>query len=137
MIERILEILKMKNLTPGQFADMINVQRSAISHLISGRNKPSLEFIQKLLKTFPEINADWMLFGKGEMTFAETTDEQAQGSVGELFPPGEPSKEKKDLPGKTETARVPKRKWIDTDGRKPEKIVFFYKDNTFREFLPE
>ena len=65
MIERILEILKIKNLSPAQFADLIGVQRSSISHLISGRNKPSLEFIQRILKTFPEINTEWMLSGKG------------------------------------------------------------------------
>ena len=53
MIERILEILKLKGMSPSQFADEIGVQRSAISHLVSGRNNPSLDFIQRVLKRFP------------------------------------------------------------------------------------
>lgn len=67
MTDRILEILRKKNLSPSQFADEIGVQRSSISHLVSGRNKPSLEFIQKLLSRFPDISTEWLLSGTGPM----------------------------------------------------------------------
>jgi transcriptional regulator with XRE-family HTH domain len=67
MINRILLILKTQNLSSSQFADEIGVQRSSISHILSGRNNPSLEFVCKILKRYPEINADWILFGKGSM----------------------------------------------------------------------
>ena len=56
--------MRIKNLTSSQLADSIGVQRSGISHFISGRNKPSLEFILKILNHFPDINPDWLLFGK-------------------------------------------------------------------------
>ena len=67
MISRIQLILKTKNISPSQFADQIQVQRSGVSHILSGRNNPSLDFILKILKTYPEIDADWLLFGKGQM----------------------------------------------------------------------
>jgi transcriptional regulator with XRE-family HTH domain len=67
MNDRILLILKTKNISASKFADEIGVQRSSISHILSGRNNPSLEFIQKILKKFPDINSDWMIFGKGSM----------------------------------------------------------------------
>ena len=136
MIDRILEILKIKNLSPAQFADLIGVQRSGISHLISGRNKPSLEFLQKLLKTFPEINSDWMLFGKGDMLKGENQPEQKINPVMDMFTPELPVKEKQNTPVKEEVERVQKKKWVDPEGKKIEKIVYFYKDNTFREYFP-
>lgn len=55
------------------FADKIGVQRSSISHIISGRNKPSLEFVLKVLKAFPEVDLYWLLNGKGSFPKDETT----------------------------------------------------------------
>ena len=63
MIERLKRLMQIKNLSPSQFGDEIKVQRSGMSHLISGRNKPSLEFILKILNHFPDVNPDWLLFG--------------------------------------------------------------------------
>jgi transcriptional regulator with XRE-family HTH domain len=67
MNERIQLILKTKNISASKFADEIGVQRSSISHILSGRNNPSLDFIQKVLKRFPDINSSWILSGKGSM----------------------------------------------------------------------
>lgn len=67
MNERIQLILKTQNISASKFADEIGVQRSRISHIISGRNNPSLDFIQKIIKRFPDISSDWLVFGKGSM----------------------------------------------------------------------
>lgn len=67
MVDRIQLILKVNNLTASRFADEIGVQRSSISHILSGRNMPSLDLIQKILKRFPEIDSEWLLNGKGTM----------------------------------------------------------------------
>lgn len=79
MVDRITLLLKARNISASQFADEIGVQRSSISHVLSGRNKPSLDFIQKILVKYPEINPDWLLFGKGAMNleynlFSELTE---------------------------------------------------------------
>lgn len=65
--ERISKIIEYSNLTSSEFADAIDVQRSSISHITSGRNKPSLEFIIKIKSSFPEILWDWLVTGEGEM----------------------------------------------------------------------
>lgn len=67
MEDRIRIILKAKNITAATFADKIGVQRSAISHIFSGRNNPSLDFLQRILKAYPDINAEWLMNGRGEM----------------------------------------------------------------------
>jgi len=67
MNQRIELILKTKNISASKFADEIGVQRSSISHILSGRNNPSLDFIQKILKRFPDISSSWILTGTGTM----------------------------------------------------------------------
>lgn len=67
MVERIRELLQANQLTPTQFADSIGVARPIISHILSGRNKPSLEVVQKILTAFPELSLDWLLKGVGSM----------------------------------------------------------------------
>jgi len=67
MKDRITLLIKAKNLTAAQFADEIGVQKSSISHILSGRNNASLDFIQKILLTYPEVNMDWLMFGKGPL----------------------------------------------------------------------
>jgi transcriptional regulator with XRE-family HTH domain len=74
MVDRILLILKVKNLTASKFADEIGVQRSSISHILSGRNLPSLNLIQKILKTFPEVSSEWLLNGVGPMSKTPNMD---------------------------------------------------------------
>lgn len=67
MLERINLILKSRNLNAAQFADEIGVQRSSVSHILTGRNNASLDFLLKVLTRYPEIDTDWLLTGKGVM----------------------------------------------------------------------
>ena len=65
--DRIAKIIAYSGLTPSEFADEIEVQRSNISHIASGRNKPSLDFLVKIKTRFPELQWDWLISGEGEM----------------------------------------------------------------------
>ena len=67
MKDRLIQLLDLEQLSPSKFADIIGVQRSSISHVISGRNKPSFDFLQKTLKAFPGLNASWLMLGDGTM----------------------------------------------------------------------
>ncbi|MDF7811841.1 helix-turn-helix transcriptional regulator [Hymenobacter sp. YC55] len=67
MVERIREILSVRQLTPTQFADTIGVARPIVSHILSGRNKPSLEVVQKIIAAFPDLSLSWLLSGNGPM----------------------------------------------------------------------
>ncbi|MCL2416779.1 MAG: helix-turn-helix domain-containing protein [Bacteroidales bacterium] len=90
MTDRIELILKTQNLTPTQFADAIGIQRSSMSHILARRNKPSLDFVMKLLNRFPEINAEWLLTGKSQMfdigTSAPTLPSGQTAQVGSKTP---------------------------------------------------
>jgi transcriptional regulator with XRE-family HTH domain len=130
MIERILELLKVKGLSPSQFADEIGVQRSAISHLITGRNNPSLDFILKILKRFPDVSSDWLLTGSGGM------DGQGQAEAGMI----KEDDLQEEIPLNYEIPEVPrpqKPRKETVKERRVEKILMIFNDNTFRELKPE
>ena len=66
MNNRLQQFLELENLTPARLADMLGVQRSGLSHILSGRNKPSYDFLTRILTKFPHISADWLMTGKGK-----------------------------------------------------------------------
>jgi len=113
-IKRLEKLLRYYGLSAAVFADKIQVQRSSISHLLSGRNKPSLDFVLKVVKTFPEVNLYWLLNGKGNFPQGEN----------DSAPPPSTNIEQLAIP-KTEVPQ--KDKTI-------EKIVIFYDDGTFKSF---
>lgn len=71
MKDRIAHIIRAKNLTAAEFAVRLGIQPSNVSHILAGRNNPSLDFVKKLKETFPEYNLDWIVFGIGPMTLSE------------------------------------------------------------------
>ncbi len=73
--DRITKVIEYSKLTPAEFAEEIGVQRSSISHIISGRNKPSLDFITKIKSTFPKFEWDWLITGEGEMLVSDKIPE--------------------------------------------------------------
>ncbi|HOG41933.1 MAG TPA: helix-turn-helix transcriptional regulator [Bacteroidales bacterium] len=72
MDKRLQQFLDLEDLTPSKLADILKIQRSGISHLLSGRNKPSFDFIQGILINFPHINPDWLILGKGKPYRSQT-----------------------------------------------------------------
>lgn len=83
MKERLQELLKKKGYTSLKFAEIMEVQPSSISHILSGRNKPSFDFIEKLLERFPEISPDWLILGRGGM-YRENEEKKEEGNNGVL-----------------------------------------------------
>ena len=67
MKNRIEKILREEKIASSKFADEIGIQRSSMSHILSGRNKPSLDITQRILRKFPHINSDWLILGVGDM----------------------------------------------------------------------
>ena len=136
MKERIIEFLKAENKTSAQFAEEIGVQPSGISHIISGRNKPSLDFILKMFEKYEYLSTDWLLFGKGSMykepamqkLFEESVDSDTNNSI----TPKEQS-QKSETKNKTFTEAADRqlRKELSV-----EKIVWFFNDRSFREYFP-
>ena len=67
MNTRLKQFIAAENITQAQFADTINVVRASVSHILAGRNKPSYEFICGLMRHYPNLNIEWLMFGKGKM----------------------------------------------------------------------
>ena len=106
------------------FADRIAIQRSSMSHILSGRNRPSLDFVMKVVNTFPEVNLYWLLNGKGSFP-NETETVLSNSSSSPSFPEIEINeKEQEEIqlnPGSTSNKTL-------------SKIVFFYSDGTFETY---
>ena len=122
-VNRIKLLLEHYELGISSFADKIGIQRSSMSHILSGRNRPSLDFVMKVIKTFPEVNLYWLLNGKGSFP-----DERTEMAAPSSLP----------LPGKTASGKGFQD--IGTTlsshpNRELSKIVLFYTDGTFETFI--
>ncbi|UUC44524.1 helix-turn-helix domain-containing protein [Flavobacterium cerinum] len=130
-IKRLEIVLDYYGLSASAFADSIGVQRSSLSHLLSGRNKPSLDFILKIIAYYPEVDLYWILNGKGSFPKPET-EEVIQPALPTSFP---------DLfSGNEEPAKNPaesKNNLFVTDTDEIERIVIFYKNGTFKNYTPK
>ena len=142
MDEKLRILMQSEKLTASRLAEILEVKPAAISHILSGRNKPSFEMLCKLVNRFPQINPYWLLGDATEMrnlgvaTSAPTaTEGTALPTSGMLFDPAEvgngPS-EKSNIGAKP--SNVP----ISTSGRSDiEKIIIVYRDQTFEELRPK
>lgn len=135
MKDRIAHIMRSKNLKATDFAAKLGIQPSGVSHILAGRNKPSLDFVKKIKETFPEYNLDWIIFGKGPMTTSEPFKESFKES------PKENGEASGILPFDLDP--LPEAALDDTPASAKElseplvkSIVFFYEDGTFDTFSP-
>jgi len=69
MKDRILQLIQHKGLSQAQFANEINIPRASVTHFTTGRNKPSMDVVAKILERYPEVNHKWLIFGIGPMTY--------------------------------------------------------------------
>lgn len=131
-----------KSISSSELADTIGVQRSNVTHVLHGRNKPSFQFIAKLLETYPEINAKWLIMGDGNMLehgqidqqqlFPEDTKQETP-KRGELKTTNEPADENtSQIPFRRTEAEYP----VAPKVKEIERIVVFYTDQTFKEYGP-
>jgi transcriptional regulator with XRE-family HTH domain len=148
-IKRLEIILDYYSLNASAFADKIGVQRSSLSHLLSGRNKPSLDFILKILEVFPDVDLYWILNGKGN--FPKNSDENNSGIIatktisaptpisqnqiaGNLFSSTEIPVVKNPL--ENIKTILNENTTISTSSNEIDKIVIFYKNGTFKDYKP-
>jgi len=133
MKERIQKLLQEYSISSTYLADKIGVQRSSISHLLSGRNKPGFDFIQKLLKNYPEINPTWLILGKGPMYQSENQPTLPFSETEERSTPREA--DIRSEPNTNYHIRS-SQKGISKKNKMIEKIVIFYSDHSFDEYHP-
>ncbi len=145
MTDRIQAILKSLDLSPSQLADAISVQRSSLSHILSGRNKPSLDFVSKLLNSFPQVSPDWLIFGNGPMLRRDdgiAADGSAEkgtktSSVQSGTTPARQKEKKsteKEEPQPAAAAPSPSATSNTNGEREAERIILLFSDGTFRTY---
>lgn len=135
ILTRLKKILSHYNLTSSTFADTIDVQRSSISHLLSGRNKPSLDFIMKTVNKFPEVDLYWFLYGEG--TFPKEEEKKIEVVVPEKITIEPEIKLKENIEKKEQLNTAPTsslNKQEISNNKKLVKIVLLYSDGSFNEF---
>ncbi|MBQ0909008.1 helix-turn-helix transcriptional regulator [Flavobacterium sp. F-328] len=145
-IKRLELLLDYYSLNASSFADKIGVQRSSLSHLLSGRNKPSLDFILKILEVYPEVDLYWILNGKG--TFPASDKKQISSTLNEdvakkieettLFTTDLFASDKEVITPKSEIKDTTSNTSIATDPEvQIDKIVVFYTDGSFKSYHPK
>lgn len=165
MRKRLQELMDKEGISPARFAELVGVQRSSVSHILSGRNNPSLEFIQKILSAFPTISSDWLISGIGSIYRTSNQVEPAQfpsekkvtiqpainlfsALNEEDLPTYYSSEEAKTKPGKDTHQIIDKPIEINTsqaekvitplsESKKIQQIVIFYSDDTFKVYHPD
>ena len=114
-INRINELMEEYQLNASSLADKIGVQRSSLSHILSKRNKPSLDFILKIERNFEKINLNWLLFGKSSFEDIKENDQKNLNFT--------------DLNSKTNP--------FDVKKTKIKEIIHLYEDGSFNVYFPK
>lgn len=160
MDKRLQTVLEIEHVSAAQLADTLGIQRGGVSHLLSGRNKPSYDFLQKILTKYPDINAEWLITGQGRpikmpVTESDTINKDTQNSIIQnsttLFPSvDQPRDDSQSSPLST----TPREESGHPDGsemthpdndpisivrspsRSVKRIIIYYSDGTFTDFYP-
>lgn len=144
MNTRLKQFISAENITQAQFADTINVVRASVSHILAGRNKPSYEFICGLMRHYPNLNIEWLMFGKGKMykdTSVQPGDLFTEEPESYSAPFALPEEENFELTEPVITEQQPhiEIKTLVKEVQKPViqrkivKVMAFFDDGTFQE----
>ena len=105
MNQRLQQFLDAENISPSVFADNMEITRASVSHLLSGRNRPGFDFLERMASRYPDLSLEWLITGRGRM-YKEPEEKAPEASQMPILPPP----------------------------RKVSRILVFYDDNTFEEF---
>ena len=149
MREKLLKLMKSEKLSSSRLAEILEIQPSSISHILSGRNKPSYDFLVKILRRFPTLNPDWLLLDAEQMYRSDeeldrhindtnTQSSQTTGSAEKMIvnsknalnPKNENSQNSTNRPIENIAAVAN----IATDGRTIERVIVLYTDKSFEAY---
>ena len=154
--DKIDRIMQLENLNAAQFAAEIGIQSSTLSHIINGRNKPSLDVLSRILKRFKNISSDWLILGVGSMyrsekqsqtptLFDSINENSSKSAISEpkivekvVSPSDVIQQNTPQIPDvavqPTSEARSIIHSVVDAPAKSVRKIIVYYTDNTFQEF---
>lgn len=151
MREKLQLLMNAENLTGSRLAEYLGIQPSSISHIMSGRNKPSLDFVQKILQRYPRINPDWLLLDSQQMYRAQSSEPSSASSTETLFDEPtavqEPSVQNDEqatdttsfsspAPNAPQSAMDVAGCFTAPDGRNVKRVIVMFDDRTFESYEP-
>jgi len=147
MKERLIQLLEKEKISSAEFADRIGVQRSNVSHILSGRNNPGFSFIQKVLQTFPKVNSRWLITGEGNMESSgpitsKIVEKDLFSSIEILNREPVPKSRTESEPvreqriEKVEVQAQSRKVRQESSSKNIVRVLLFYDDNTFEDFSP-
>ena len=143
MREKLLKLMETEHLTASRLAELLGIRSSGISHILAGRNKPSFDMLQKILRRFPNINPDWLLLDGDHMyrsqhqthdngIFEEshTLPEDAENSSSAVLPlENSTATEIGDSPSANDLKKI-----IGDSSRKVKRVIVLFADHTFESY---
>jgi len=147
MNKRLQQFLAAENISQSQFAESINVARASVSHILSGRNKPSFDFIESVMLHYPSINPEWLITGKGKMYSSSTSSSSSYS--GDLFDqPKETPPSTEQNAGNTEqqtgeiesiastySAQRAVKELVSAKNKSIIKVIIYYSDYSYTEIV--
>ena len=144
MREKLLDLMKKEGLTSSRLAELLGIQPSGISHILAGRNKPSFDLVQKILRRFPRVNPDWLLLDSQDM-YRNLPDENSKPSENTIFSESaQPTLEKAQnnqvemttVQSSDSTVQQPINAMIPTATPRGnvKRIIVLYEDRTFESY---
>lgn len=143
--EKIKQILADKNITSSHFADEIGVPRSSVSHILVGRNKPSLDIVQKIIRRYPDLGMEWILDGaalpdiKVDQSAESETNLQKGLNKKHVSSTLESHIREEPATNTVQTNLVPDENGPVMPGKSGKEIamvLIFYSDGTFKQHVP-
>ena len=137
MQERLAQLIQHLGISSAAFAEKIGIQRSSISHVISGRNKPSLEFMHKISLAYPDISLDWLITGNGTMHKSDVQEAILSPQRGlEQISMGWKAERIEEAVAKPQLKEEERAIKTPASGKHIKKLILVYDDNTFEEINP-
>lgn len=133
--QRLKQILDSKGLNAIEFSEQVGIQRSSLSHLFSGRNKPSIDLLMKIKRQFPDTDLEWLISGESRKSELENTATKDEDAISEENKPVTNVNNLDVMPDNQDNSLLEERDSSkDTKRRKSIKVIIFYDDGSFEEF---
>jgi plasmid maintenance system antidote protein VapI len=139
MVKRLRQLMEYKGLSSTQLADSIEVPRAVMSHILSERNKPSLDVVLKIVSHYRDISMRWLLLSEGEMLInlaSETKPATAEPSAAQAAAAAKPTAQPEPTPVEKVQEQVPLSNASPAGDKAIEQIMVFYSDKTFIAYKP-
>lgn len=134
LTERIRQLMEQLGMNKKTFSEKIGENPSKISHIFMGRNNPSLDMLQKILRAFPDVSTDWLIMGRGESLLNNERQKIDDHELSGLENKNDKQEQKQeDNDENSVNAKENKASIAAANNLRIKKIIILYEDGSFEE----